>query len=268
MLSVATHADMRREVRRARKRDDVLRCMAPPLCHPLMTLHSAAASFVPTSISNCVIWLTPTLGVTLTSGRVSTWADQSGSGNDFTQATAGNRPIPATNINSQTTIHFDRSRPDSLAKASFSAPSAGELFIVTKNGDTAQNGLMRMSSAGAGVDSYYPFTGGTTWDIYENALQSSRVGPLTATTALTNAHVYNIRSDGTASGYIVAMDGTAINTSTATVGFGTTLTLGSNVSVPISYTGDIGDVILYSRVLNSTERANVMAYLRGIYATP
>lgn len=44
------------------------------------------------SISGCVLDLRADVGVTLVSGKVSAWADQSGSGAVFSQATAGQRP--------------------------------------------------------------------------------------------------------------------------------------------------------------------------------
>ncbi len=40
-----------------------------------------------------IFWLRSDLGVTLTSGKVSSWADQSGDGNDASQSTADYRPV-------------------------------------------------------------------------------------------------------------------------------------------------------------------------------
>src|SRR5262245_16583890 len=62
----------------------------------------------PKSFSNCTLWLRGDLGVTLTSGKVSTWADQSGGGFDLTQGTAGNRPTQvAAALGGKTVVRFD-----------------------------------------------------------------------------------------------------------------------------------------------------------------
>lgn len=51
-----------------------------------------APPFVPTDRPECFLWLTAGRGVTLVSGAVQTWADQTGSGINPTQATAAQRP--------------------------------------------------------------------------------------------------------------------------------------------------------------------------------
>lgn len=59
-------------------------------------LGSAGAGFTPASLPNLVAWYpySPTGDYfTRASGLIQTWADQSGNGNDLTQATAANRPI-------------------------------------------------------------------------------------------------------------------------------------------------------------------------------
>ncbi len=48
--------------------------------------------FLPTKIDGCVLWLHAGEGVVLSSDDVSDWEDQSGNGNDLTQATADRRP--------------------------------------------------------------------------------------------------------------------------------------------------------------------------------
>lgn len=51
-------------------------------------------------------WLRADKGITLTSGAVSTWADQSGNGFDFTQSTAGKRPTVGA-LGGRTNVLFD-----------------------------------------------------------------------------------------------------------------------------------------------------------------
>jgi hypothetical protein len=51
-----------------------------------------ALSFTPVSVADCICWLRSDLGITLNGSDVSTWADQSGAGNDVTQAVAADQP--------------------------------------------------------------------------------------------------------------------------------------------------------------------------------
>lgn len=240
-----------------------------PLCHPLMALHVAASVFTPTSITGCIQWCRGDLGISIGTG-VKTWADQSGVGNNFVQNTGANQPTQGTAVNSQATIHFVAGSSQSMACTWVSTPTTANLFIVTKNSGTGGSiGLMHCTTTAAGNDAYFPFTGGSTWDIFENwGIGTGRVSNIAASSALTNAHVYEIRAASGTNGYLMVMDGTTLSTTTQTLGFGTSFTIGSNVSIPSFYSGDIAECIVYNNVIGSTDRSNLMTYLRGRYATP
>lgn len=94
----------------------------------------------PSEISNNNLWLRSDLGVTQTSGRVSTWADQSTGGSNLTQSTSTRRPIVSVNAyGSKPSIYFNPdwsgsgetlSYNDSSAKYSFT--SANQVsFMIT-----------------------------------------------------------------------------------------------------------------------------------------
>jgi hypothetical protein len=87
----------------------------------------------PTRIPGCVLWLRADLGVTLVSGKVSAWADQSGMGNHFTQATGADQmAYVAPAYNGHPALrHGDAS--DHMTAAAFFA-SGGEMttFLVFK----------------------------------------------------------------------------------------------------------------------------------------
>lgn len=53
------------------------------------------ASFVPTDIAGCILWLRADMGITLNGSDVAAWADQSGNGNDGIQGTAVKQPAYA-----------------------------------------------------------------------------------------------------------------------------------------------------------------------------
>ena len=50
------------------------------------------APFAPDDLDNLVAWYQFNIGITVTGAGVSTWADQSGNGNDLLQSTDADRP--------------------------------------------------------------------------------------------------------------------------------------------------------------------------------
>jgi hypothetical protein len=76
------------------------------------------------------LWLRGDLGIHLTSGNVDTWADQSGNGNDATQATSGQRPATNTVINGQTCVNFTGSV--GLQMPNFISAGAKTIIVVRK----------------------------------------------------------------------------------------------------------------------------------------
>src|SRR5687768_11145672 len=95
---------------------------------------------VPSDIAGLKLWLKADAITGLADGDpVTTWADSSGEGNDFTQGTAGNKPIYKTSILfGLPVVRFDGT-DDVLLGGDLSAdfPSAATLFVLFKpNSDT------------------------------------------------------------------------------------------------------------------------------------
>lgn len=87
------------------------------------------AGFLPTDLPNLEAWVRSDLGVTKDgSDFVSNWADQSGNGRDFTEAT--NKPLWVDSlINGEAAIRFDGSN-DLLTASSWSQALPVQVFIV------------------------------------------------------------------------------------------------------------------------------------------
>src|SRR5262245_35435328 len=74
-------------------------------------------TFLPTSIGGTALklWLRADKGITLASGDVSQWDDQSGNGNHVSQATAANRPLfVASGQNSRPLVRCTAANSDVL----------------------------------------------------------------------------------------------------------------------------------------------------------
>jgi hypothetical protein len=91
-----------------------------------------AGVFAPTQLANCVLWLRSDLGITLNSGNVSAWADQTSNHNDVTQGSAAAQPAyQATGgPNSLPSILFNPANSQCLTNFSVNPLSGGTLMTL------------------------------------------------------------------------------------------------------------------------------------------
>lgn len=111
-----------------------------------------------------VVWVRADLGITTVSGNVSAWADQSGNGNDFAQASAGNRPTYNTApLNGQPTLRFNLQSVQSLICANYLTDPAPGMFaaIVVPRATGVQVENIYSSDAAMWADD-----GGGNWKVY------------------------------------------------------------------------------------------------------
>jgi hypothetical protein len=105
----------------------------PQLIHVNQALTVApAASFVPTDVTGCILWLDASNAGSITEagGAVSQWDDLSGVGNHATQGTGANQPTTGTRTqNGLNVIDFDGSN-DSLACAVSASDRTQSVFAV------------------------------------------------------------------------------------------------------------------------------------------
>jgi hypothetical protein len=89
----------------------------------------AAAVFLPTDLANLELWVRSDLGITKDgSDFVSNWADQSGNGRDFAEAT--NKPLWVDSlVNGEAAVRFDGSN-DLLTASSWSQALPVHVFLV------------------------------------------------------------------------------------------------------------------------------------------
>ncbi len=110
-----------------------------PSGHPYY--YAPPFAFTPTQISGCQLWLdaADASSITLSGSNVATWADKSGNGRDFTQATTSNRPVYGTFL-SQPGVSFTGSNSTNLSNSYIQTGSGGRnLFIVFYDVNTTAN---------------------------------------------------------------------------------------------------------------------------------
>lgn len=209
--------------------------------------------------SGIVCHLQADAGVTASftvSGTVSLWADQSGSGNDWTQTTEANKPFLFENIHAGLpAILFDGTDDLLTSSAFISGSNPGEIFIVLQNTRPAatNDGLWWFGSET--LNSHYTFEGDAIFDSFGTTVRKSAgVSPISPR----DWHVYSVRSD---SGDWANYQNLALVFSTAsnTVGWTSTFKLGESTAQ--SWGGYIGEVVVYNRVLTHAERTRTLGFL-------
>ena len=203
---------------------------------------------------------------------VGTATDVSGAGNNWTQATAGKKPLFLTNVlNGHPVYDFDAASEHhwGLSSDILSGKSAGEIFLVVKldndPGASLKDGLWKMDGDGTNACNF-PYNGDGL--IYEGwgstARKSTAVNP---SPALTNWTLYNVRS---ASGdFKIYQNGTQIySTGTNTFSsMGATRYLGRSVGLfgDTYLDGQVAGCVIVDNALNSTDRDAIEAVFAAAY---
>jgi hypothetical protein len=230
--------------------------MSPRLLRPL------ASGFNPRQIAGLSAWYDASVAssLTLTSGFVSQWDDLSGSGLHLTQATEANRPGTGT-INGKTAVDFDGSNDlmqvtadvfpgtlmvvgslDSIAASAMAAFAADAATNSANAFWISSPAQWRLVGFDASIPASYAHSGGT-------ALASQ---PVLATVLHGASNVSRI--DG------APLAGTTNVTGGNTQG----VTVGARVisgSPSTLWNGQIGEVLLFNRVLTASEVSKAESYL-------
>lgn len=209
------------------------------------------------------LWLRTDAGVTLSGNTVTRWIDQSGNGRSAGMTTAARQPsfIPGV-LNNQPVLRF--SGAQSMLLDAASAPTQYTVFVVGKNNRTDEGFSMILGPAGSNPNSQLR---------WENGNQSMIVG-LGNNLPVTNSTIGNTR---TYHALAVRYDGTTLSTYRDGI---LRTSNGHSTSGPwrinqigayydsFFMTGDLAEVLIYTRALTEAERQSVGVYFRAKYALP
>lgn len=194
------------------------------------------------------------------SGGTTTWADQSGRGNNATQTSSSAAPtLTAGALNGKPVVHFSGSQFFSLTNLQAGA-SAGEIIAVLRTSSvTVNTGLWKFGGDANG--DFYTGASGAPSDDFGSAARYLEAAPVQN---LTQYNIYEV--SGTATGWESMIDGIPLTTSPAnTFGASTPPLIGLNSSGSY-FNGDIAEVLIFNRALSDTERDAARAYLGAKYA--
>lgn len=200
----------------------------------------------------------------------SSWTDQSGNGNNATNGGGAARPVFKTAIiNGNNVIRFN----SGVASQYFDIPSvfggavAGEMIVVAQGAadpaaSSSNVGPWSMCGTGGALgDSTFPFTDGNIYESFGLTTSNARHTAINAPGSLASPRIYNVRAQ--AGQYLLRLDGDIIHCDDdATIGFGNAIrSLGRGISGTTFWKGDIGEILVWTRVLTAVERKVVHDYL-------
>jgi hypothetical protein len=243
--------------------------------------------------SNLAVWLRADLGIVGDASGVSQWQDQSGNGNNATQASAGLEPIPMTGSwpgkPALQALRFDGSKE---MAASFSA-------FTSTNGFTLAVAVARYGSNPAfggivGAGQFLPAPSCCNGDqaklfafgFYDNThVDFERTcASIMGTVPANGASTYQVQQlsmmySPSDTLYHLALGGSEVNTDSCGAGCycahsaAPNATVASNGMIGNSpdnsrFNGLIGEIILYKTVLTAADLAAIQSYLRNRWGTP
>lgn len=228
----------------------------------------ARGPWSPKYLSSLVLDLDASIGVTLTSGKVSTWADQSGYGNDYTQATAGSRPVVTASVfGGLPAVTGTASTSMTRATSPLAVGSARTIFAVAMGtgADGASGGTIIDFRQGVGhqITQYFWDLGGTTY-VFSNANSSWTASGVTV---FDTKHVIG-STVSVGSVPTISVDGVSktVTAQNMTTDDGTNnSTLMNYVGGGQGFIGHVGRLLVFNAVLSAKNIADVKNYLSTLY---
>ncbi len=217
--------------------------------------------------SNNVIWLNGDIYTLATSPYISSWPDQSGNGNNFSQATTTKQPRVVT-YSGFKGIRFDGG--DYITNAGIAALNTNtNTHYIVYNG-YRPNHVGYLFNASFTQNSQYITAYRNNGNIRSWVLNSS-LGIVDNTT--TNSSSFQIISsiwDGVGQTFDSYKDGTSIGSKSGANGSPSgnySNIIGASASGAYRFDGDMSELIVYNTALNSAQRTIVDNYLSSKFAT-
>lgn len=235
--------------------------MSPRLLRPI-----ASGGFNPKRLAGLSAWYDATVAssITLTSGFVSQWNDLSGTGHHLTQSVEADRPGTGT-IGGKTAIDFDGSNDYLSNAASPAGFTYGTIFCV-HSFDNAGSNQVVYTVVSAGAAELMAVSKHTFGEYRNNAGSGGTVARSGGTAVINTPRLTTNTFNSGTSAHGYRLDG-AEQTGT-TGGFfsnvaGTWLGLRNNASLGLGlfFDGQIGEWVIYNRVLSADEIAKTETYL-------
>jgi hypothetical protein len=248
-----------------------------------LAFKTEAIAFPGTVESGLLLWLDAAHAASLkTDTGVRLWADRSGQNNNVTQAGATAQPaLLAAGINNNTSLRFDGTDDVLSAALGFAidsfdgfvvwrssiAPPTNRKSEILRNGDHFELNHGHYSATPRHTFSSLFSDNNTLW------YNSSFAAPETNTAYLWNFSFDDVslmlaaRTQGAGPMPMFGIGGLPPAPTTPPFPPRVPFTVGNDDTGALAFTGDIAEVLLYSRVLSASERKAVTAYLNDKWGT-
>ena len=214
----------------------------------------AAQTALP-NIPGLTVWVKADTGVTLSSGTVSRWADQSGNGNDFVMATASRQPVvDASAINGLPALKMVAAASQTMTMPK-NVPAPATVIYVGRMTGAANSRVL----SGLNNNWLLGYHGGTEMDYHFNAWNYDSSIPAT-----TNWYIWSaVMSGNTSAAY---RSGLLINWATAGIEGPNGLSLSGHLAGSEFSNCEIAEVLVYNRALSEADVLAIERYLSIRYA--
>jgi len=230
--------------------------------------------FNPSHISQIHSWYdgADSSTMALNGNQVSAWTDKNNHTTQFVQATAGSQPILQANaIHGKSALSFDGTNDMMTANITSGV-----------NADTTLTYVLQLTN----YSSKIPFSFNTTTysfgpDVYFNAGQitwntgdsNSNAFSNSVTPSTTSPHIITVKNDSLLNQATLYVDGvfvgTAVYRNTSIANFtAPRLYIGNWVSGSYHMNGYFAELVIYNKVIDETERADLEYYLKDKWGTP
>ena len=215
--------------------------------------------------SGLAAWFRGDLGVTTSSGSVTQWVDQSSNQYSVSQTAGSNAPtVGADSTTGIPLLAFNGSQY--LANSSDQASVTGDVTIITVSSTTTPTATANALLVGSAGSNQARGVGTDSNDQgYYNGSDISDGGALPTSSGLNISTVTYSQSASLASFYSQGVTNGTASSTCATVAPG--MTIGSLLSYSpyLGWNGNIAEIIVYNRVLTTSERQQIELYLANKY---
>jgi hypothetical protein len=198
---------------------------------------------------------------------VATFVDRSGNGNDFTQASAPNRPLLRHSaINGKKALDFDGISSNFTNSGLLNGATAGAWFAVIQlDADPPSNAGPIIDGFGAG-DSVHPYTDGIIYDGFCTSVRKTCGNPTPSLTSVSLLGAISASADYRF--YVNDKTTPFFSTGTNTVSVGTgTRYMGFSVALSSLISGLIPELIVMDAVPSAGDLTSLWAYVNTKYGT-
>lgn len=228
---------------------------------------------IPLTISGLQFWVKADSGTFQDSAKttpassdgdvIGAWVDQSGKGNDVTQATTPKKPTLRLNVlNGKPVARFDGT-DDRLISSSFSLAQPFTAFVVVKVSSGALVG-------GIFFDTFTDTGLCAMWKASGSALFRMSGGITIQTAWNASWNIHNGFFDGASSDYFIngssAISGDASTNGLSGISIGDIRGNPNPILGGLKLDGDIAEILIYNSILSTADRQTIEDYLNGRYA--